>query len=146
MPPQGGPAAGVADLVALEEAWARAIVANDADLVGSFMTEDWVMVSASGTTSREEFLSAVRSGDLVHSAFDIVAGPRVRTYADTAVVIMRATNTASFQGRRVDADEWTTDVFVRRADRWLCAASHITEAAAPDAGKRRSPAGPTRHG
>jgi hypothetical protein len=60
---------------------------------------------------------------------DAISEPRVRTYGETAVVTVRATNTAHFRGERFDADEWTTDVFVRRDGRWLCALSHITAAA-----------------
>ncbi|MFJ7178635.1 hypothetical protein ACIQXA_20040 [Streptomyces massasporeus] len=41
------------------------------------------------------------------------------------------TNTAPYRGERHDADEWTTDVFVRRQGRRLCVLSHITPAA-PD--------------
>jgi hypothetical protein len=41
----------------------------------------------------------------------------------------RVTNTAHHRGQRFDADEWTTDVFVRRDGRWLCVLSHITAAA-----------------
>jgi hypothetical protein len=39
------------------------------------------------------------------------------------------TNTAHHLGRRFEADEWTTDVFVRRDGRWVCVLSHITPAA-----------------
>jgi hypothetical protein len=35
-------------------------------------------------------------------------------------------NTAEFGGQTFDADEWTTDVLVRRDGRWLCVLSHIT--------------------
>jgi ketosteroid isomerase-like protein len=52
-----------------------------------------------------------------------------RAYGDTAVVTARVTNTAHFDGRQFDADEWTTDVLVRRGGRWLCVLSHITAAA-----------------
>ncbi|GAA3469249.1 hypothetical protein [Nonomuraea roseola] len=50
-------------------------------------------------------------------------------YGDTALFTGRVTNTAHHLGRRFDADEWTTDVFVRRQGRWLCVLSHITAAA-----------------
>ncbi len=116
-------------LRALTEGWARAIVANDADRIAAFMAEEWVMVSASGISSRTDFLAAVGSGDLTHSAMDVVSEPMVQLYPGAAVVTMRATNTAHVRGERFDADEWTTAVFVRRDGRWLCALSHITAAA-----------------
>lgn len=118
-------------LVAVERDWSAAIVANDPDRIGSFMTNDWVIVSGRGVGSREEFLGHVRSGDLTHSAMRDTGSFRVRVYGDagdTAVVTGRATNTAYFRGRRFDADEWVTDVFVRRDGRWKCALTHLTTA------------------
>lgn len=57
---------------------------------------------------------------------DLRTRPRGRVYGDTALVTGRVTNTAHFRGERYDADEWTTDVFVKRDGRWLCVLSHIT--------------------
>lgn len=92
------------------------------------MAGDWVIVSDEGVSSREKFLSLVASGDLTHSAMDLVDGPRIRVYGDTATFTARITNTAHYRGHRFDDDEWTTDVFVRREGRWLCVLSQITTA------------------
>ncbi|WP_258190589.1 nuclear transport factor 2 family protein [Rhodococcus sp. AD45-ID] len=120
-----------ADILAIHEQWSTAIVSNDAERIGRFMADDWVIVSDSGITSKEQFLSIIQSGELTHSTFDRVNDARVRTYGDTAVLTARLTNTAHYRGRQFDADEWTTDVFVRRNGRWLCVLSHITAAATP---------------
>lgn len=108
--------------------WADAMVANDADWIGSFMADDWVIVSERGISTKEEFLSFVRSGQLTHSMFEMVGDARIREYGDTAILSARIVNTAHFAGQQFDADEWTTDVFVRRGGKWLCALSHITPA------------------
>jgi ketosteroid isomerase-like protein len=121
----------VHQLVRLAKGWAQAIVSDDPARIASFMAEEWVIVSASGIDPKERFLSLVESGTLTHSAMDLRTEPRVRVYGDTAVVTARVTNTAHYQGERHDADEWTTDVFVRRQGRWLCVLSHITPVA-PD--------------
>lgn len=118
-----------AELLVIDDDWWRAIVSNDAERIGSFMADDWVIVSDSGVASKEQFLSFVRSGELTHSAMDRVSDARVRVYGDSAVLTSRVTNTAHYGGRRFDADEWTTDVFVRRDGHWLCVLSHITAAA-----------------
>ncbi|MEU1280897.1 nuclear transport factor 2 family protein [Streptomyces sp. NPDC005805] len=118
-----------AELRRLAEEWAAAIAGNDPARIAAFMADDWVIVSESGVSTREQFLSVVRSGDLTHSAMDLVAPPRIRVYGDTAVLTGRVTNTAHYRGVRHDADEWTTDVFVRRHGRWQCVLSHITAAA-----------------
>lgn len=120
---------GGAELVAIMDDWFRAIVANDAERIGAFMADGWTIVSSTGSTTREQFLSLVRSGALTHSAMDRVGEADVRVHGDTAVVTVRATNVAHYEGRRYDADEWTTDTFVRLDGRWLCLLSHITAAA-----------------
>lgn len=117
------------ELLAIWDEWTRAIVSNDAERIARFMAEDWVIVSESGVASKEEFLSFVASGRLTHSAMDRVGDVRIRLYGDTAVLTLRATNTAHFEGRRFDADEWTSDVFVRRDDLWSCVLTQITAAA-----------------
>ncbi len=116
-------------VIAVAEDWAAAIVSDDAARIASFMTDDWVIVSETGISTREEFLSVVESGQLTHSAMTLVSPARIRIHGDTAIFTGRVTNTAHHLGRRFDADEWTTDVFVRLDGRWLCALSHITSAA-----------------
>lgn len=127
--PEGDPVH--ARLIALAKDWADAIVSNDATRIGGFMADDWVIVSESGVSAKEQFLSLIESGELTHSAMTGVSRPRIRVYGETAVLTARVTNTAHYMGQRFDADEWTTDVFVNRNGRWLCVLSHIT-AAAPD--------------
>lgn len=119
------------ELLATEDEWAAAIVANDAGRISAFMADEWVIVSDSGVSPKERFLSLVASGELTHSAMERVGPARVRISGGTAVVTARVTNTAHHVGRRFDADEWTTDVFVRRDGRWLCVLTHITAASSP---------------
>ncbi len=121
-----------AELVAISDDWATAIASNDAERIASFMADDWVIVSESGVSSEDHFLSFIKSGELTHSAMDRAGEASVRVYGDAAVLTCRQTNTAHYQGRRFDADEWTTDVFVRREGRWRCVLSHITAAVRPD--------------
>ena len=102
------------------------MVANDADRIGSFMGDEWVIVSERGISGKEHFLQFVRSGQLTHSSFEMSGDARVKIYGETAVLTCRIINIAHFAGQRFDADEWTTDVFVRREGRWLCVLSHIT--------------------
>lgn len=114
------------ELIDLGTRWAEAMVANDAERIGSFMADDWVIVSERGMSTKRQFLSFVESGALTHSAFEMASDARVRQYGDTAVMSIRVTNTAHFGGQQFDADEWTSDVFVKRDGKWLCVLSHIT--------------------
>ncbi len=114
----------------LSEEWSRAIVANDADTIGRFMHDDWIMLSERGVATKEHFLSFVRSGQLTHSAMELAELGRITIYGDTAVMAARVTNTARFAGQTFEADEWTSDVFVRTPAGWKCVMTHITPALA----------------
>jgi ketosteroid isomerase-like protein len=117
----------IQELLALANAWGAAIVSNDADAIGRFMTDDWVIVSETGVSPKQHFLSFVESGDLTHDAMHMVEGTaRVRVYGDTAVLTGRVTNRANYKGETFDANEWTTDVFRRIDGEWKCVLSHIT--------------------
>jgi ketosteroid isomerase-like protein len=113
------------ELEKLSAAWDLAMTSNDADAIGRFMADDWVIVSASGVTTRDDFLAVVASGDLTHDMFrgEIIS---VRQYGDAAVVTGRVRNNGHYKGEPFSADEWTTDVFARHNDSWLCVHSHIT--------------------
>ncbi|MEV6276570.1 nuclear transport factor 2 family protein [Nocardia sp. NPDC051832] len=115
----------VAEIRAVARGWAEAVVSNDSARVAGFMADEWVIVSDSGITTRADFLELISSGELTHSAMDEVGEPLIQVYGDTAVYTARVTNTAHYQGERFDADEWTTDVFVRDARGWRCVRSHI---------------------
>ena len=116
------------ELLKLCADWAEAMVANDAERIGSFMADDWVMVSERGVSTKAYFLDFVRSGALTHDRFQAVGDTRVEIYSDAATVIARVVNTAYYGGQRFDADEWTSDIFVRRGGKRLCVLSHITPA------------------
>ena len=110
----------------LLDQWAAAIVANDAERIGSFAEPDWVIVGPEGGPGeREPFLAVVESGDLTHSdmAFEVLG---LRVYGDVAVVLAKGTNHGEWRGEPFSADEWTTDVFVRRPQGWRCAFTALT--------------------
>lgn len=114
------------ELLKLGSEWAEAMVANDATAIGSFMHDDWVIVSDRGISTKEQFLSFVESGALTHSAFDMSGQARVKVYGDVAVLTCRVINTAHFGGQTFEADEWASDVFQKSDGKWLCVHSHIT--------------------
>lgn len=113
----------------ISEQWAAAMIENDADAIGSFMADDWQMVSKFGASDKQEFLAMVASGDLSHSSFELRELVGIRVYGDTAILSARVTNTAHFRGTQFEADEWTTDVFKKNIDNnWKCVHTHITDA------------------
>jgi ketosteroid isomerase-like protein len=116
------------ELLSIAKGWAEAIISNDAARIASFVTDDWVIVSESGVSPGGKFLTLVASGHLTHSAMHAVVPARVRIWGETAVLTSRITSTAHYLGRQTDADEWTTDVFIKQDGRWLCALTHYTAA------------------
>jgi len=127
MPDNKNPPNEIQILEAVSAAWEQAMVSNDADAIGRFMADDWVIVSESGATKKDDFLAVVASGDLTHETFkgEIIS---VRQYGEAAVLTGRVRNNGHYQGRPFSADEWTTDVFVKRNGKWLCIHSHLTTA------------------
>jgi ketosteroid isomerase-like protein len=113
------------EFAALLSAWAAAIVANDAASIGRLVGPEWVFVTESGIDPGERFLTAVASGDLTHDrmGFEVL---RVHIYGDVAVVTSRGTNSGAYRGESFEADEWTTDVFVRRDGSWRCTLTQLT--------------------
>lgn len=57
----------------------------------------------------------------------------VRIYGHVAIVTARVRNSGTFDGNPFQLDEWSTDVFVRRAETWRCAVTHLTSVAASGA-------------
>ncbi len=114
------------EILDFAERWAKAIVSNDTATIGSFMSDDWVIVGENGMTNKPGFLSWVESGDLTHETMEMVGEARIQIYGDTAVLTARVTNNGRYKNQPFSADEWTTDVFRRREDRWSCVLSHVT--------------------
>ena len=129
--PLPGPAAAEAELRVIARDWAEAIVSNEADRIAGFVTDDWMVVSESGLSAGTRLLGLIETGDLAHTRMTTVSDTHVRILGDTAVVTARIRNTAIYRGAQFDADEWTTDVYVRRGNRWLCTLTHYTAAAEP---------------
>jgi len=114
------------EVLGFAERWAEAIISNDAEAIGGFMSDDWVIVGENGTTNKPDFLSWVASGDLTHETMQMVGEARIRIYGDTAVLTARVTNNGHYKNQPFSADEWTTDVFRQREGIWLCVLSHVT--------------------
>lgn len=114
------------EILDFAERWAKALVSNDAGEIGSFMSDDWVIVGENGTTNKPDFLSWISSGDLTHETMELVGEARIKIYESTAVLTARVTNNGHYKNQPFSADEWTTDVFRQYENRWLCVLSHVT--------------------
>jgi len=120
----------IAEFQKIEERFNAAMVSNDPDTIAKCITEDWALVNPeSGPINREIILGIIGNGALSHSSMTKEV-KRVEQYGEMAVVTARGQNTGTFQGNPIEADEWITDIYIRKGGDWLCVLTHLTPAAA----------------
>lgn len=111
------------DVLARSVAWDAALLRNDAALVGGFMTDDWVYVSPTGITPKDDIIGWIASGRLVHRTMETVGRPRVVKIADTVLCTARKLSAGLWDGAEYVADELISEVYVRADRTWRCAFS-----------------------
>jgi ketosteroid isomerase-like protein len=117
-----------ADVLALSDARDQALVANDADAVAGYFADDWVYVVPTGPVPKADIIGWIGTGRLAHYTMDTVGEPRVVVYGDTVIVTARQASSGAWEGVAYTADEWITDVFVRRDGQWTCVLSQKCDA------------------
>jgi ketosteroid isomerase-like protein len=113
-----------AELLAVSAAWDAALVDNDAGAVASFMADEWVFVSPSGITPRADIIEWIAIGRLAHHAMAPIGPQRVAIHGDVAILTARKASSGVWDGVSYTADEWVSEVFIRRDGRWTCVLSH----------------------
>src|SRR5262245_11928069 len=114
------------ELLKLEEAFAQAIVKNDLEAIGRFVTDDWIIIDPNGeTVDRTRFFEVIKSGALTHHMMGS-EDFRVRVYGDSAVVTAITSTKGKFMGQEFSTRERATDVFVKRDGHWQCVLTHLT--------------------
>ncbi|MDX1535056.1 MAG: nuclear transport factor 2 family protein, partial [Thermoplasmata archaeon] len=77
---------GAEEVLRMEEAFVDAFVSNDAEAMGRFLDEDWIIIASEGVVvDRKAFLEAVASGILTHEKLEM-RGLQVRDFGGTAIV------------------------------------------------------------
>lgn len=110
----------------IEDNFNQAVISNDVNEIKKCITEDWALVdSQGGIIQQERFFQVLEQGMLSHSTMtkEIL---RVKIYGAIALVTGRGKNTATWQGQKIEADEWVTDVYKKENDKWLCVLTHLT--------------------
>ena len=117
------------DVRATSAAMVEALISNDAPLVASFMTDDWVHVAATGVTPKADIIGWIASGRLAHPSMTVARGERVVRGLATPFSSPHARRArAPWDGVPYTADEWVSDIYVHTDGRWRCALSHKTDA------------------
>lgn len=113
-------------LIELEQAFNEAMITNDVDEIAKLVTDDWILVTPeSGPVSRARIFDAIRSGQLTHATMTKTA-THAGVSGDTAWITGRGQNTGTWRGAPMEADEYVTDLYVRRDGVWRCAVTHLT--------------------
>jgi ketosteroid isomerase-like protein len=114
------------DLIEAEEAFNRAMISNDLNIIRECIAPDWVLVTPErGPVASEVVLAAIADGVLGHYTMAKQAH-RIRVYGDTAFVSGRGQNTGWFRDQSIAADEWVTDIYHRIGGRWRCVLTQLT--------------------
>ena len=103
-----------------ELARGAALVDADMDVVEALHADDFRLVPPPGfELSREEYVAAVRSGDIDYLTFEPITDIDVRLYGQAAVLTYKSTIDIVVTGLgRFTHDAWHTYVYERRAGRW----------------------------
>ena len=102
------------------------MIQNDADAIGRFLSDDWIIIDPDGgVIDKPRFLAVIKSGALKHEAMDS-EDIRVRTYPDSATVTAVTSTKSKYLGREFKTRERATDVFVKKEGRWQCVLTHLT--------------------
>ena len=105
----------------------RAMISNDRDQIARCVTDDWVLVTAErGPVPGAYILQLIGDGTLTHATMENQT-LAVRHHGDGGTVTSRGKLTGTFNGAPIAADEWVTDVYVRRDGRWLCQVTHLSK-------------------
>ena len=114
------------ELITVVREWDRAMVENDADAIGRYMAEDWVIIGPDGRIGdRATFLGLVRSGVLSHDVMESHE-LQIRLYGSAAVVLARGISGGQYQGQPFREVERVSCVFVRAHGRWRCVLTHLS--------------------
>lgn len=106
--------------------WDAAMTLNDADEIGRYMKDDWVIIGADGSMDgKDRFLDLIRSGALSHDVME-TQDLDIRVYGGTAVVIASGVSGGTYQGQPFLLQERMSCVYVRQAGSWLCALTHLS--------------------
>ncbi|HEV2118678.1 MAG TPA: nuclear transport factor 2 family protein [Candidatus Bathyarchaeia archaeon] len=114
------------EILGVEREGVEAILRNDAEVIGQFLSDDWISIDHDGSViTKSNFLDAITSGDLSHEAMEF-REPRVRTYGNFAMVTGLATSKGKLLGQEFRERERYTDVFVKENGRWQCVLTQLS--------------------
>ena len=119
------------ELISFTNQWDKAMTGNDAVEIGKFMSEDWVLIGSDGITTKASFLESVNSGVLTHSRMD-ADEMKVTMYENTGIIVALGTSAGTYLGEKFSLYEWSTSIFRKVNEKWLCVLTMLTPAKKPE--------------
>ena len=114
------------EILEVESKFGEAMIQNDAEAIGRILSDDWIIIDPDGgVIDKSRFLDVIKSGALKHEAMDS-EDIRVRTYPNTATVTAVTHTRTKYLGKEFTTHERSTDVFVKKDERWQCVLTHLT--------------------
>lgn len=112
-------------IIALEQAWNRAIETKDTKALDQLLAPTFVAVDTDGTLTRKgEFLASIKN-PAYQPAEAVYEDIRAEIYGDTAVTtgIFRIRETQ--KGKRITQRQRFVDTWIRKGESWQCVASQV---------------------
>jgi uncharacterized protein (TIGR02246 family) len=113
----------------MEHDRAQAAMKADAETLGSSMTDDYMMITPSGTVEdKTTVLNSFKSGDRKIESVELDdSDMKVRVYGNTAVVTGSSTVKATNKGEDMSGKYRYTRVYVKQGGKWKTAAFQQTK-------------------
>ncbi len=113
-------------IIALEQAWNRAIEGKDTKALDQLLAPTFVAVDIDGSLTRKgEFLASIKdpSYQPAEAAYEDI---RAEIYDDTAVTVGVFRIRETQKGKRITQRQRFVDTWIRKGQTWQCVASQVT--------------------
>src|SRR5579859_4750981 len=109
------------EVAQLADTWATAELQGDTAFLEQCLTDDFVGVGPLGfLLSKQQWLARHQSGEMKYTAHALDE-VKVRAYTESAILIGRLTQEATYRGNPMNVQMRTTLVFVRQHEQWQLA-------------------------
>jgi len=113
------------ELTKIENDWGESYIKRDPSFAERITTDDFIFVGSDGNiVEKSNYVRGIK-GNTVFKQFKI-DDLKIRIYGDTAIVIGRATITATAGQSDVRGRYAFTDVFVKESGEWKAVSGHVT--------------------
>jgi hypothetical protein len=116
------------ELLDFSKRWDKAMITNNTSEISKFMSDNWIIIGSSGITPKSAFLQMISSGILSHNRMDSDED-NIIIYGNTGIQVSRGTSAGKFNGKDFSLYEWSTSIYMKTGNKWLCVLTMLTPAA-----------------